>query len=478
MNLFTIRNTRVSRRILLLFQFMSVPLVILFITFLITIHWIHETERRIFSQNMAGIRAAYAVETSILSMRGLMAYYIMERDPQWIDTFDHNVNKFNHAYSESFRMAKTDAERTILSNIALDFNLFQKQHREILALLDSGNSEKAEDLLLNVSNPYFNDIYNGCEKLIHSNDRTITASLADMERYTARAQVFVYILCFCFILIGIFLTVIISRSIVKPLREMEMNGRAVGAESTSPDELERVKNSFNLIVAEMKKNQEKVIRGEKRAAIGELAAGLSHELNNPIGIIAGFSEVLMQRKSLKSGDRRIVSDIHREAMRCRNLLGEFLAFARSPQPVMRRLNMARVIRKTIRLVSGQREFAGITFVFDRWDTAVRAMIDPLQISQVFMNLFMNACHAMEGEGTITLSLYSDGGTVIRVRDSGPGISGDALPRIFIPFYSTRTKGTGLGLSVCREIVEKHGGTITAGNGPERYAEFIITLPES
>ena len=477
MNIFTIRNTRVSQRILLLFQFMSIPLIILFITFLVTVHLIHRYETKIFSENISSIRAAYNVETSILSMRGLTAYYILERDPRWNDTFDNNVDKFNHWYTQAFANSKTETERTILSNIALDFHAFEKQHKEILALLDGGNEEKAEDLLLNVSNPYFNDIYNGCEKLIRANDRMITSSLKDMEKYTNRARIFVYILSFCFILTGVLLSVIITRSIVKPLHEIEKNSKNLAAESNSRDEVERLKHTFDAVIMAMKENQDQVVRSEKRAAIGELAAGLSHELNNPIGIIAGFSEMLLSQKSLKKKDRQIMQDIYRESLRCRNLLGEFLAFARSPEPALRRLNMGRIIRQNIRLFSRQNRYKKITFSYERFEAGIQAMVDPLQMTQVFMNLFMNACDAMDGEGDIRVSLYRDNGITIRVRDSGPGIKEDILDRIFTPFYSTKNRGTGLGLSVCRGIIEKHGGTITAESRVSEYCEFIIHMPE-
>ena len=311
MNIFTIRNTRVSQRILLLFQFMSIPVIILFITFLFTIHKIHQYEARIFSENIASIRAVYNVETSILSIRGLTAYYILERDPQWLDTFDRNEDKFNYWYNHAFANSKTDTEKAILSSIALDFHAFQKQHRDILALLDKGDEDKAEDLLLNISNPYFNDIYNSCEKLIKNNDRMTGLSMREMEKYTGRARVFVYILAFCFIIIGILLSFIITRSIVKPIEEIEKSSSLLGESSKSRDEVERLKHTFDAVIKAIKNNQDQVVRSEKRAAIGELAAGLSHELNNPIGIIAGFSEMLLSRKSLNKSDRQIVQDIHR-----------------------------------------------------------------------------------------------------------------------------------------------------------------------
>jgi signal transduction histidine kinase len=230
--------------------------------------------------------------------------------------------------------------------------------------------------------------------------------------------------------------------------------------------------------AQLLETQAQLIQSEKLASIGELTAGLTHEINNPIGIILGFAQLIGQHETdnrLRGYAELIVS----ETMRVKRVVDNLMGFARHSSLDLRRVDLRDVLLKVINLIEYQLTRDNIHLHYTPSDSPVWVLADENQILQVLMNLIQNARHAMPEGGDLSLHTQLDARMgSITVTDTGIGIAEANIGRIFDPFFTTKPvgQGTGLGLSVSYGIVKRHGGDILVTSQPGAGASFVVRLP--
>ena len=228
--------------------------------------------------------------------------------------------------------------------------------------------------------------------------------------------------------------------------------------------------------AQLQASIEQVRRADRLSALGELSAGLAHEIRNPLGALEGAVQIL-QRPELPSQTREEFAEMAgKEVGRLKSLLTQFLDFAR-PQPPQRiRTDPAMLLHSIASLATETAKLAQVEICVDVLETKPIA-IDSEQIRQVLLNLVLNAIQAMPDGGRIVLrSRQEDESVILEVVDRGPGIAPENIERIFDPFFTTRPTGTGLGLSIAHQIVHGHGGEISVRNNPGHGATFAVALP--
>ncbi len=232
---------------------------------------------------------------------------------------------------------------------------------------------------------------------------------------------------------------------------------------------------------ELQRTQAQLIHAAKLSAVGELASGVAHEINNPLTTILGQSHLLLSRDDASEHVRDRINIVAEEASRAARIVQNLLMFARRYSPERRPAALDRQARRVLELKGFQLQQDNVRVVTELADCPP-VWIDENQIQQVLLNLVQNAHQAMAkqpGEHLLTLRLgVSDRHAILEVLDSGPGIPADVLPRIFDPFFTTKPpgEGSGLGLSVSYGIVAEHGGRLAAQNRPEGGARFVIELP--
>ncbi len=237
------------------------------------------------------------------------------------------------------------------------------------------------------------------------------------------------------------------------------------------------------IVHRLQEKEREALQAHQLAAVGQLAAGMAHELRNPLmsmkilvqGALAGNgAENGWPATGLSNQDLAVLEE---EITRLEQLIQSFLDFARPPVPEKRLLDVRPLVEQTAAFVAGRAATASVDIELHLPPTPARATVDPGQMRQVLLNLVLNALDAMPSGGTVTIELDErDGWLTLQVADHGCGLPAELGEHIFDPFTTTKTTGVGLGLSICRRIATAHGGTITGANRPGGGAVFTFRVP--
>ncbi len=255
--------------------------------------------------------------------------------------------------------------------------------------------------------------------------------------------------------------------------------------SNRKDEIGDLGRDFNDMVAQLKASREEIqhlhqtqmSRAEHFATLGELAAGLAHEIRNPLAGIAGVIEIVSRDLPPKSAALAVIKDAKEEALQINRILTELLDTARPKPPQFRVTDISGTVEHAVQFARQQAITKRITIDLDKGTELPPVDHDPNQINQVLLNLLLNAIQSMDKPGTIRVSIQQDGDcAVVTVADEGKGIAPENLANIFRPFFTTKGHGTGLGLSLARRIVESHAGQIDVRSELGKGTQFMVRLP--
>jgi len=259
--------------------------------------------------------------------------------------------------------------------------------------------------------------------------------------------------------------------------------------TTAKDEIAELTNTFNLMASSLKERnerlkeytQQQIMKSERLATLGQLAAGVAHEINNPLGAILMYSHLSLEEMGAEDDHRKNLEKVVAEATRCKNIVRGLLDFARQSVPNVEESDVNDLLRRTLSLLQNQALFQNIKITPSLSPSLPKAMMDSSQIQQVFTNIIFNAAEAMAGEGELFVaSRTAPGGESIEIEftDTGCGIPRENLEKIFDPFFTTKEvgRGTGLGLAVSYGIIARHKGAIEVKSEPGKGTTFIVRLP--
>ncbi len=257
---------------------------------------------------------------------------------------------------------------------------------------------------------------------------------------------------------------IVTSMTISPLKDAE--GRIVGASRICKD------------VTHLKKAEERLILTERLSSLGELTAGVAHELRNPLAGIKINTQVLLRRMDLPEMERRLLESSQEGIEKIQKIVEDMLHFAKPKPSHFKEEEINDVLEKSLPILQAKLKKANISFLFKRGEHLPGVRIDVHQIQQVLINLMLNAVQAMEKGGALTIRTFSEaqGGVGVEVKDTGTGISEPHLKKIFDPFFTTKSEGTGLGLSISHKILENHGATIDVDSEEGKGSTFTIHFP--
>jgi two-component system sensor histidine kinase PilS (NtrC family) len=232
-------------------------------------------------------------------------------------------------------------------------------------------------------------------------------------------------------------------------------------------------------LTEVREMQERVRKADRLAAIGELSAGIAHEIRNPLASISGAIEMLSNELELRGENQRLMELVMKESDRLDRIINDFLEFARLRPPTRGKVSVSKCLDEVLMLLSNNPALmCGIETEVSHAVGEIVVEFDEEQLKQVLFNLTINAFEAMQGSGTLSIrtGMVDDDTMQLVFQDEGPGIADSERARLFEPFFTTKDGGTGLGLAIANKIVEAHGGRIGVRNRAERGAEFSIVIP--
>lgn len=379
--------------------------------------------------------------------------------------------------------------------------------------------------ILGMINPMYNDrecssaechAHPASQKVLGVIDITMSLAAADEEMHSARQQTIAFNLM-SILSISVIAVISLLVFVGKPVRQLVLGTNRVARGDLhhvipidSDDEMGHLARSFNKMTEslqraneeihewirtleqkveertkELKDAQFQLLHTEKLAAVGKIAATVAHEINNPLTGV--FTYIKLMERRIEEGKngahdmekfREYLSTMSREVQRTSAIVHNLLDFTRPKEPSRKMVNLNSLVEESLNIVKNKLTISNITLE-KKMDPLPDIQADSAQMKQVFINLIINACEAMEGGGTLTITSRHDGtrnAETITFADTGAGISPEDLPRVFDPFYSTKDKGTGLGLSVVYGIVTRHNGRIEVRSRPKGGAEMIVTLP--
>lgn len=323
---------------------------------------------------------------------------------------------------------------------------------------------------------------------------------------------FTIIAALCVVLLLVILYFSTTR-ITKPLQKMVVATQHIAkgdlshkVEVESSDEIGYLADSFNKMTAnlrtandkliewgktlekkveertkELTKMQAHLVQSEKLASLGKLAAGIAHEINNPLGGILIYSHLLLEDTQKDSPYYKNLKKIVKETSRCKDIVKGLLEFARPEEPKMTHIHVNKIADKSLSIVESQALFQNIQIQRNYSSELPKIVGDSAQLQQVFTNIILNAAEAMDGSGTLTISTSkndSSDSIDVSITDTGHGIKEEDKKSLFEPFFTTKEvgKGTGLGLAISYSIIQKHKGSIKVDSEPGKGSTFTVKLP--
>src|SRR5438067_3936223 len=281
----------------------------------------------------------------------------------------------------------------------------------------------------------------------------------------------------------------LSQRALRPIRILTEAAQRLGRGSPETvavpeqggDELALLAREFNAMAQrlaarerELRAQGEALLRSERLAAIGRIAAQITHEIRNPLSSISLNAEELGERAPQA---RELCEAIVREVDRLTAITEEYLRFARLPKPQVQRADLNETVRELLDFVRPELQAGGVALDLSLSPELPRVLADVAQLRQLLLNLVRNAREAMPGGGRLRVATRGGEGAVsVEVRDSGPGIPRDRMQRIFDPFFTTKERGTGLGLAMAQEIAQEHGGQLTCESIVGQGTAFVLQLP--
>ena len=234
-------------------------------------------------------------------------------------------------------------------------------------------------------------------------------------------------------------------------------------------------------ITERKQLEKQLLHSEKLASIGILAAGVAHEIGNPLSAISGYTQILQSGGFAEAEAKEYLEAIESQAGRIQHIIQDLLDYSRPSTGLRSEINLSEAAASIMSMLQTQKTFKKLDIEFDLAEDLPSVHIDRDHLAQVIINIALNAAQAMPEGGRLRISTFSEGDRVrIMLADTGPGIPPDIADRIFDPFFTTKPagQGTGLGLAICHRIVESYNGTIVLDSKPGRGTTFGVTLPST
>lgn len=461
------------------------------------IHWLGESHARVLAENVASIRAAGLMEESLWKLQTTFANAVAQGPPGDRSMIAASEEQVERSMVAAEQAATTSDERAMVGAIRDQFIAYREFVRRHLEHAPDGVSEKAR--IVDDSSRLAREMATHCVELFQLNEHMLAQSVEHREQLEWKLNLARIAFLIVGPAVGIYLGFRMAQNLHRSIVQISVTLQGASGEldqevglvevssSGNPGDLSSLNQQVQGVVARIKRIMSELesvrheaARSERLAIVGELAAGIAHELRNPLTSVKLLIQTASRRSSAIQLDEKQSHIVLEEVLRMEDSIQALLEFARPPALRRVRHDLRDTIRRALNLVEGRANHEKVKIVAPRAPSALMVDADPEQLHQVFLNVLLNAIESMSDGGEVrvsaTVSAPDDRFCRVSFSDNGRGIPEEDVARVFEPFFSTKERGTGLGLATSRRIVQEHGGRMSAANREDRGTIFLVELP--
>jgi signal transduction histidine kinase len=439
-------------------------------------------------EDTVSLQAAREMETSLANQKGFATYYFLDGDTKWLKELSVHRREFILFLDKAYEVNQGTTAIQLLDQIREKYERYITDKDKVIEMYKVGDLKTGESLHWDVRKNFF-ELNNLCRQYTHAMELNIRGTLevsrVRVQRISTAAVIFMLV---TLILLALLVVVMISQ-ILFPIRRLSREDAMADKPDVPGNEVKALSKrvhglmeDMNRTRSELEQSQELLLNSEKMALCGKLATEVAHSIRNPMTSINMRLFSLKRSLELTDFQQEDFEVVSEEMRRLDNIVRNFLEFSRPHKLKKQRINISDVINKTLALLCHRLELHSVTVIRKQSEGLSRIEADSELLKEVFVNLIVNACEAMEDGGEIVISeedaLAEKIGraVVVKVQDNGPGMSDEIQGRVMEPFETTKADGTGLGLFIAVRIVEEHGGTLELRSKEGFGTTFTLTFP--
>lgn len=442
----------------------------------------------VIDNHLTALEAAEALEIALVNQKGFVSYYLMDNNPDWLRQLGEYRQIFKERLQTAKQMSEGTSQREAIDRIEREYASYISSKDQVIDLYKSGQTVAGADLHQKVRGSFFKilDLCNDYKE-IHKQQIMTTRENSHIRAHRLRITAAAAVGISAILALG--LTMFLLNQVLGPVHRLAQEVERHPNKNRTENEISALHRGVRGLLEDvdttrqaLEKSREHLLQSEKLALVGKLAAGMAHSIRNPFTSVKMRLFSLSRAMELTETQREDLSVISEEIRHIDTIVQNFLEFSRPPRLQIQRISPSVVVDQALQLLVHRLKSYTVETSVKREAPLPDILVDPEQLKEVFVNLIVNACEAMEhgGEILITENLTDipelGKSAVIRVIDNGPGIPEAILEKVFQPFFTTKDEGTGLGLSIAARIIEEHQGRIEAFSPKGQGTTFIITLP--
>ncbi len=429
-----------------------------------------------------------STKTSAVDRMSSMRNHVLEYRSQFIrieslvGVISHESNRLKRSSTAYFRVSRL-----------IEANFLDKPLEDVTFLAETFSLPSDHNLLINLKelDIEISALRKTGENILTASKELDRAAREKVDGFIQQSRISILIFFPLFLVVGFGTMLFIVSNVVRRLHLltslMEKTGAGNFIHITEPvpawgtDEVGHLIMKFNAMEDQLSQREKELLQSKKLAAIGTLASGVAHELNNPLNNIYTSAQRLLKKAGADSPEyiKKGLHDIFGQTMRVKSIVGDLLEFARGREPHLMAVELRGLIAGAYKHLENTRDLQGIRLSVEMKPEEIVLYADTEQLEQVFINIFSNALDAMSGQGELSVKAREEDSIIsIRISDNGSGIPKDTLDKIFEPFFTTKDRGTGLGLAIVFNIIQKHHGELTVESEEGKGTTFIITIPKA
>ncbi|MDT8378442.1 MAG: ATP-binding protein [Desulfotignum sp.] len=458
---------------------------------LLMIWYTYKTEKifqTIVDKNIIVYQSAESLATALVKHKGFVSYYLLDKNPAWIDRLHQARNEFIEHMTSVKMLVKEDWEKQAIGQIESMYTDYISTKDRVIDLYLAEEFEKGY-AIHETTRELFGKILDLCEQFKTFHKNKISAAIETSREESNRLRYMALMAIIIVIVLSLLINYIFARHILGPIRKIAKEAYVEGNSLKPANEVAALELSIHGLIKnteqahqDLKKSQETLLQSEKMAILGKLAAGTAHSIRNPLTSVKMRLFSLNRSCNFTDAQQEDFNVISGEIQQINKIVDNFLEFSRPPRLKTQNMSPSLIVDSALNLLEQRLSSFRMSVKLSRSTPLSQTRIDPEQLKEVIVNIIINACEAIKHDGQIIISEEErfihplEKVAIIRIMDDGPGIPEEIQSEIFNPFFTTKDHGTGLGLSIAYNIISEHGGWLDVSSKEGQGAAFVITLP--